>query len=64
MKLGQNVSLDEISDKCKNCHVRSKTSSLGQTLEKPFVGSRVHIYCLILTKLGQNVGLDEISDDF
>ena len=34
MKLGQNVCLDEISDKFKMGHVRSRTRSLGQMLEK------------------------------
>ena len=45
-------------------HVGSKTKSLGQILEKPFVRSRGHIFSLIIMKLGQNVCLDKISDDF
>ena len=45
-------------------HVRSKTSSLGQILEKPSVHSRGLIFSLILVKLGQNVCLNEIWDDF
>ena len=45
-------------------HVRSKTRSLGQILEKPCVCSRGHIFTPIIMKLGQNVCLDEISDEF
>ena len=45
-------------------HVGSKTRSLGQILEKPYVRSRGHIFSPILMKLGQNVCLDEISDEF
>ena len=45
-------------------HVRSKTKSLGQMLEKTYVCSRGHIFSLIIMKLGQNVCLDEISDEF
>ena len=37
MKLGLNVCLDKISDKVKLDHVRSKTRSLGQILEKNLV---------------------------
>ena len=44
-------------------HVRSKTRSLRQILEKPCV-SRGHIFSPIIIKLGQNVCLDEISDEF
>ena len=44
-------------------HVRSKTRSVGQILEKPFVRSRSHIFSLIIMKLGQNVCVDEISDE-
>ena len=62
MKLGQNVFLDEISDKFEMGHVGSKTRSLGQILEKPCVYSRGHIFSLIIMKLGQNIFLDEISD--
>ena len=44
MKVGQDVCLDDISDKIKNGSCGSKTRSLGQMLEKPFVGSRGHIF--------------------
>ena len=43
-------------------NVRSKTRSLGQILEKPYVCSGAHIFNAIIMKLGQNVCLDEISD--
>ena len=42
-------------------HVGSKTRSLGQMLEKPYVCSRGHISILIIMKLDQHVCLDEIS---
>ena len=45
-------------------HVRSKSRSLGQILEKPCVSPRGHIFSLIIIKRGQNVCLDEISDKF
>ena len=45
-------------------HFRSETRSLGQTVEKPCVRSRGHIFSPIIMKLGQNVCLDEISDKF
>ena len=45
-------------------HVRSKTRSLGQISEKPYVHSRGHIFSPIIMKLSQNVCLDEISDRF
>ena len=45
-------------------HVGSKTRSLGQMLEKPFVGSRGHIFSPKLLLVGQNVCLDYISDRF
>ena len=45
-------------------HVRSKTRSLGQNLEKPCVCSRGHIFSPIIMKFGQNVCFDEISDEF
>ena len=45
-------------------HVRSKTRSLGQISEKPYVHSRGHIFSLIIMKHGQNVCLDKISDRF
>ena len=57
MKLGQNVFLDEISDRCEN---GSKTRSLCQILEKPCVCTRDQIFGLILMKFGQSVCLDEI----
>ena len=64
MKLGQNVCLDEISDRFENGSCWVKTRSLVQLLEKPCVCSRSHIFSLIFMKLGQNVCLDEISDVF
>ena len=64
MKLGQNVCLDEISDKLKIGPVGSKTRSLGQISEKPCVHLRFLIFSLIIMKFGQNVFLDEISDKF
>ena len=45
-------------------HVRSKTRSVGQILEKPCVRSRGHIFSQIIAKLDQNVCLDEILDEF
>ena len=36
-------------------HVRSKTRSLGQILEKPCVHSRVHNFVSNVMKLSQNV---------
>ena len=45
-------------------HVRSKTRSLSQILEKPFIRSRGYIFIPIIMKLGQNVCFDEISDEF
>ena len=44
--------------------VRSKTRSLGQISEKPYVHSRGRIFSLIIMKPGQNVCLDKISDRF
>ena len=64
MKLGQNVCLDEISDRFENGSCWVKTRSLVQILEKPCVCSRSHIFNPIIIKLGQNVCLDEISDMF
>ena len=60
MKLGRNVCLDEISNESLMGHVRSKTRSLGQISEKPYVQSRGHIFSPIIMKRGQNVCLDEI----
>ena len=45
-------------------YVRSKTRSLGQSLEKPCVCSIDHIFSPIIMKLGQNVCHDEISKKF
>ena len=45
-------------------HVRSKTRSLGQISEKPYVQFRGHIFSPIIMKHGQNVCLDEILDRF
>ena len=44
--------------------VGSKTRSLGETLEKPFVRSRAHIFSPIIMKHGQDVCHNEISDEF
>ena len=40
-------------------HVRSKTGSLGQILEKACVRLRGHTFRPIIMKFGQNVCLDE-----
>ena len=61
MKLGQNVCLDEISNKFENGSC-SKIRSLGQILEKPCVHYRGYIFCLIIMKHGLNLFLDEILD--
>ena len=45
-------------------HVRSKTRSLSQILEKSSLRSRGQIVSAIVMKLAQNVCLDEISDKF
>ena len=45
-------------------HVGSKTRSLDEILEKPYVRSRCHIFSPKIMKHGQNVYLDEISDEF
>ena len=45
-------------------HVRSKTRSLGQISEKPYVHSRGLIFSPFVMKRGQNVCLDEISVRF
>ena len=63
MKLGQNVCLDEMSDKFENGSCWSKTRSVGHILEKPCVCCRGHIFSPIM-KLGQNDCLDEILDEF
>ena len=60
MKLGQNVCLDEISDRFENGSCWVKTRSLFQILEKPCVFSRSQILSPIIKKLGQNICLDEI----
>ena len=41
-------------------HVRSKTRSQVQILEKPSVCSRGHIFSTVIMKLGQNVFIDKI----
>ena len=64
MKHGQNVCLDEISDKFENGSCWVKTRSLVQILKKPCVCTRSHIFSPVIMKLGQNVCLDEISDMF
>ena len=43
----------------KIVYVRSKTRSLGQILEKPYVCSRGHIFGPIIMKLGWNICPDE-----
>ena len=63
-KHGQNVCLDEISDRFENGLCWVKTRSLVQTLEKPCVSSRGHIFSQIIVKLGQDVCLNEILDEF
>ena len=55
MKCGQNVYLDEISDRFENGSCWVKTKSLFQILEKPCVCSRSHIFSPIIMKLCQNV---------
>ena len=58
MKLGQNVCLNDVSDKFRKGYVRSKTRPQTEILGKPCV-------CLeILMKLGQNVCLNVILDDY
>ena len=42
-------------------HVGSKTRSLGQILEKPWVNYRDQSFGLVFVKLNQNVCLDQIS---
>ena len=64
MKLGQNVCLDEISDEFQNSYVGSKTRSLGQMLQKPYVCSRGHNLNLFIMKLDKNVYLDKILNEF
>ena len=44
----------------KMSHVQSKTSSLGQILEKHCVRCRGHIFSAVIIKQCQNVCLDEI----
>ena len=45
-------------------HAGSKTRSLGQILEKPFVRFTGHIFRLIIMTIGQNVCIDEFWDEF
>ena len=47
----------------KMVHVRSKTRSLCQILEKPCVRSRGHIFRPNIMKLDQNLCLVKISDE-
>ena len=44
-------------------HVRSKTRSVGQIMEKPCEHSRGHIFGPTFIKLGQNDHLDNISGE-
>ena len=53
--LGQNVCIDEITDKLKSGPFRVKTSSLGKILQKPCVRFRGHIINSIIMKVGQNL---------
>ena len=64
MKLDKNVCLNEIWTSLKMGHVRSKTRSQGQIIDKPCVHCRGPIFCPIIMKLGQNVCLDGICDEF
>ena len=63
MKPDQNVCFDRIMS-LKMGHVRSKTKSLDQILEKPCLCSRGHIFSPIFMKPGQNVCLNGISEAF
>ena len=45
-------------------HVRSKSRSIGQILEKSCVHPRDFILVPILVKLGQNVYLDDFKDEY
>ena len=64
MKLGQNVSFDEISDEIEIGSCRVKTWSLDQILEKSCEHSRSLCFCPLLIKVGKKVCLDEFSDKF
>ena len=64
MKHGQNVCLNEISDKFENGSCQVRIRSLGQRLEKPCAHSRDHIFSPIIMKLAQNNCLAEISYEF
>ena len=64
MKHGQNLSLMKARMNLIMGHVVSKTTSLGQMLEKPCVCSRGHIFSQIIMKLGQNFCFDEISHEY
>ena len=55
MKLYQNVNHYNIYVRFELGHVGSKTRSLGQILEKPFVHSKVDSFVLNVMKLCQNV---------
>ena len=45
-------------------HVRSKSRSLGQILEKPCVRSGSHIFSQVIIKPVQHARLDEILNKF
>ena len=64
MKVGQNVCLDDISDRFENGSLGLKTRSPGQILEKPCVCSGCHIFSPTLLKISQNVCLYNILDEF
>ena len=64
MKLGQNICLDEVSDKLKNYHVRSKTRSSGQIFKKSCVRSGGQIFSPIIMKRRQNLCLDDFYDEY
>ena len=51
------------STSSKMGHVGSKSRSLGQILERPFVHFRCQIFSPIVMKLGQNVCLVKIMDE-
>ena len=64
MKVGQDVCLDDISDRFENGSLRLKTRSPGQILEKPCICSGCHIFSPTLLKISQNVCLYNILDEF
>ena len=65
MKPGQDVYLNNISDKFQNGSCQVKNWSLDQILEKPCVRYKGHIFFSVLLKFGQNVcsGVSWISEN-